>query len=834
MAIIQLPTAPFKVDVDEFILRDAIDANLSDYLKFLVTDAAGYVTLQAKAGDIRLQDPDDSDSSDTIQFTMDDADGSILQKTSQITDGNIWEIRATGTISGAAATVDIDYIHLDLDALVLNDAATSAITLQGIDIDYNGLTATAVTLSSLTGTNIEMPSTGAFATEVGLNIITDKGDAAQGAKSIVTSRDLTAAITADRAITNYAIDISQAVTNTSAGDFDVSDAAASGLMKLTLAHTANTSVGAKTDADICRGTAILVDIDGTTSEANTKLDFYPRAVDIAYTFTETAGTLQAAATDIMRISLTKPTGIGSAGVHQLDVFEINLDGVTLNDANETLNAIYIDASDLTNTASAAINLLNLVGPDDSNLTNLVNITADVGDSALSQTALRISRDLNATITADRAVTGFTSYINQDNQNTSAGDFDLSDAADSGVIKIGFSHSAVTTVGAKTDPDVFQGTALALDIDALTNNANTKLDAYPRAIDINYTLTESAGTLRWATTDIMRIDFNTSGTLSSAAAAAINMLLLDADGVTINDSNVSMDGLKVDMSALTLTDASSLHGVEITIPTLVGQASTRFGLYATDGTVTAKMVDGSMGVSATGINDEKYYRCEDFDEEAAAVTLDAGLRGDEWTFGGTNGDAGDVTYIQSAGGAIRMETDGADDDSVYALWLNTAVYTGANPIIEFRIQVNSVTANILGMAVGLAETGTFTTMSFDAVDDDYILMTINSDTANPANLKLVTEDNNGGITTADLGVAMTANVWCTIRIDCTDTEQPRIFVNNTGGAITPSHEIAAATVGAGTIQDNIYMYPVLFVQCLDATPSAQHIEIDYIRIWQDRS
>ena len=37
--------------------------------------------------------------------------------------------------------------------------------------------------------------------------------------------------------------------------------------------------------------------------------------------------------------------------------------------------------------------------------------------------------------------------------------------------------------------------------------------------------------------------------------------------------------------------------------------------------------GSIEVSKAGINDEKYYKCEDFDEEAATVQLDAGLRAD---------------------------------------------------------------------------------------------------------------------------------------------------------------------------------------------------------------
>lgn len=830
MALIQTPSQPFKVDVDEYILQDAIDTNLSDFLKFLVTDAAGYVTLQAKAGDIRLMDADDSDASDIIQFTCDDADGGVLQKTSQITDGNIWEIRATGTISGAAATADIDYLHLDLDALILNDGAANAITLQAIDIDFNGLTATAVTLSNLTGITLDLPNAGIFNSEIAMNIIADKSAESNNVIALQISRDVTGDLGADKAISNFITSISQISTNDTTGDFDLTDTATtSGLMKLQMSQSDLTSV-AKTDQDLMRGTVLLIDIDAVTNHAQAKLDMTARAIDITYTLTETLGTLRMGSTDIFRITPTIPTGLSSAAGFQFDLVELNLDNIVANDANLTLNAIYIDASDLTNTASSAIRLISAVAPDDSNIDEMLYLIADT-TTANSTQNIETSRDINGTVAGAVALTNYANIFGQAVDH-SGGDFIVTQTASTaGIMSLVMAHS--TTLDT-TAPDVFASTALNIDIDATANSASADLDANPRAVDIAYTLTETAGTLRWASTDIFRIDFNTSGTLSSAGAASINMLLLDAIGVTINDSNVSLDGLQIDMTSLTLTDASSLHGIEVTMPTLVGQATTRYGAYINDGTVTAKMVDGSMGVTATGINDEKYYRCEDFDEEAAAVTLDAGLRGDEWTFGGTNGDAGDVTYIQGTGGLIQLETDGADDDSVYALWLNTAVNITANPIIEFRVRIDSVAANMTGFAVGLAETGTFTTMAFDAVDDDYILVTINSDTANPANLKLYTEDNNGGITTADLAVAMTANVWCTIRIDCTDTEQPRIFVNNTGGAISPAHEIAAATVGAGTIQAGIYMYPVIFVQCLDATPSARHIDVDYIKIWQDRS
>lgn len=335
----------------------------------------------------------------------------------------------------------------------------------------------------------------------------------------------------------------------------------------------------------------------------------------------------------------------------------------------------------------------------------------------------------------------------------------------------------------------------------------------------------------------------SGVYSGASATVdLDYLLLDVDGTTINDAAthaITLNGIKIDYNGATLTaiTLSTIRGLYIDMPSGLGVAGkTIEGAYIKDGEGNiAHIANGSVAISATGINEEKYYWCEDFDEEAAAVTLAAGLRGDEWVRGGVNDADANTTYIQDQGGVLDIVTNGLDDDSHEITHLSTAINTTSNPILEFRVSVDSIAASITGFFVGVTETPDIQTINdISAVSDDYFVVGMNSDLGTPADLRAWGEDDNGGqVLTQLTGTAIAAATWCTIRMDLTDTEQPRVWVNATGGAITPAHEIDASLI-TQTVQAGIYVYPVIFVQCLDVTPTARHLLVDYVKVWQDRS
>lgn len=387
--------------------------------------------------------------------------------------------------------------------------------------------------------------------------------------------------------------------------------------------------------------------------------------------------------------------------------------------------------------------------------------------------------------------------------------------------------------------------------------------------------DASGSLKQSTsqiTDGAIWEIESSGTYSGASATVdIDYFLFDLDGTTINDAAtnaVTLQGINMDFDGITATAVtlSEVNGAVITLPTTGAYASTKgliinasnsdaailYGMHiitapglgdtnvqsamlATDGINNTYLCNGSVGISSEGINEEKYYKCEDFDEEAAAVTLAAGLRADEWIRGGVNDADANTTYIQDQGGVLQIVTNGADDDSHEITWLGTTINIASNPILEFRVQIDAVTANLSGFFVGVTETRDIQTINdISAVSDDYLVVGMNSDLADPSTVRIWSEDDNGGQVIDKLtGTTITGATWVTIRIDLTDTEQPRVFINNTGGAITPAHEIAAASI-TGTVQDSIYVMPVIFVQCLDATPSARTLLIDYVKAWQDRS
>ena len=144
----------------------------------------------------------------------------------------------------------------------------------------------------------------------------------------------------------------------------------------------------------------------------------------------------------------------------------------------------------------------------------------------------------------------------------------------------------------------------------------------------------------------------------------------------------------------------------------------------------------------------------------------------------------------------------------------------NPWVEARFKIADVTnAHI---AVGLVE-GSFVDKA--APDDDIAVVGIDTDNGHgygAAQLVLMTNDNNAGQVTDDMGSAMSNDTYIKIRIELTDTEQPRVWVNDT--------EISAGFI-TGTVQAGITVMPYVMVQSLSA--AADTLTVDYIAWGQDR-
>ena len=229
-----------------------------------------------------------------------------------------------------------------------------------------------------------------------------------------------------------------------------------------------------------------------------------------------------------------------------------------------------------------------------------------------------------------------------------------------------------------------------------------------------------------------------------------------------------------------------------------------------------------------LNSQSYEWVEDFDDEASGVQFEAGLVADFWTTAGTNYNANNVTYTAGPNGEVQAVTAGSDDDSVTSMAVaNWRI--DQNPILEARFKVTDITN--VWIAVGYVE-GAFADKA--APDDDICVVGIDSDNGHgfgADQIVAVTNDNNAGAVYSDCGVAISADTYITIRIDCTDTEQPRVWVNNTGGQITAVNEVLAASI-TGTVQAAISVAPYFMVQSLSA--AADTFTIDYIKTWQGRA
>ncbi len=255
--------------------------------------------------------------------------------------------------------------------------------------------------------------------------------------------------------------------------------------------------------------------------------------------------------------------------------------------------------------------------------------------------------------------------------------------------------------------------------------------------------------------------------------------------------------------------------------------------ATSGAVSGAGITGLMAapgeigattpaqVNATILTQNKYYWCDDFDDEAATVQLEASLNADFWTTAGTNYAAGNVTYLAGVGGTLKALCANADNDSVTILGLLNYNTTN-NPIMEARIKID--TKETAAFLVGFAGAAS---AAIDTYPNDCFLVGINSDNAHTfgaTKIVAFSNDNSGGIIYDTTGVAIVSNTYVIIKIDLTDTEQPRVWINGT--------EIAAANI-TGTVQAATALAPYIAVQNLAGGAIQRFVTVDYVKTWQDR-
>lgn len=779
--------------------------------------------------------------------------------TLELNSTDIARILVAGGIDDAPAATAFNMLNIDADTFTIDD---DDITMSGLKVDFETITDT--DFAALYGINVVMPAayqgvdpTAAIratgnsmtvelcqegdygiyidtdlAASTGLFIDADMGVTANDVIALETTRDMIGALTAT-SFTNYANIMGQSMIHSSNDAIATND---EGILQLVLNHDIDY---ASTNADVFSATALNIAVTCDMDDVGADLDVSARAIDISYAMSRSsAGAHNLDAVDILRIDFDVAAGcaIGDGGVGNVNMILLDGDGVipgatisnnmnisgmmidwsaaSMNDANASLFGLYIEMPVADHDTAATVEGIRILGDTPSAHNDVIGIT--------------ISKDLVNTA-AGAGITQTNNALNVSSVNTNAEAF-VMDVSNTLVDFI------VSNAAAAAGADTYAGIVLNIDYSAEVATAGTATSSATGLL-VDYNLTEGGGSvLTLDDFNVVEIDYDTVGT-PVVGDGDYNLLYINGTdaGVPVY-GDVTFSGINIDISAIDVTDDTLiLYGAKFTIPNTVGIAVERAAVNTTDGVHTAKLSDGSMGISALGIADNKYYKCEDFDEEAAAVTLALGLRGDEWVSAGLNDAAANVTYIQDQCGVLQVVTNGLDNDSHELTWLNTVVNTGSNPILEFRVLIDSIAANMTGFFVGITETNDIQSITdISAVSDDYFVVGMDSDLGTPADLRCWGEDDNGGqVLTQLTGETVAATTWLTIRMDFTNTEQPRVWINHTGGAISADDELAAALV-TQTIQDNIYVMPVIFVQCLDGTPSARTLLIDYMKIWQSRS
>lgn len=386
--------------------------------------------------------------------------------------------------------------------------------------------------------------------------------------------------------------------------------------------------------------------------------------------------------------------------------------------------------------------------------------------------------------------------------------------------------AITAAAAKTDSDqtifVFPGTYA----ETVTIAGNDTLVSY------NATITSVTGNHITLSAD----DITTTGTItiSGGAVTATTANLTAASNQIVFDSDGTYTG------TLTMTPASSSKTV--TIQNVTGT------LYVSSGTDVA-LADGGTGIDSSGVtngqlligntagnvlalatvtgtadqvtvtngassitlstpqsinttSDVEFNRVDatDFYWEDEFVVIDA----PQWT---TDVTTGSVAIQAAAGGTERLTTGASITNEESLDWNDITTFINTQrPVVEVRFQLEQTT--VIEVHIGLTES--------EAVgDDDYIRFIY--DASVDGNWRLTA--NTAGTPTADVGAAADTSMH-TFRFEWTSDTALEWFID---GA---SQGVVETNVPTALLQPCI--------KVLTEENGAHYIDVEYFKIWQDRT
>jgi len=288
--------------------------------------------------------------------------------------------------------------------------------------------------------------------------------------------------------------------------------------------------------------------------------------------------------------------------------------------------------------------------------------------------------------------------------------------------------------------------------------------------------------------------------------------------------------------------TSAYGVKADTPHMVGGTgtiTTYYGLFIGDpadnaGPVTITnpwgvYVDGTLNSYFGGnldvsgeINSRAYYWVDEFDQGNATDQVDAvGANAAFWTVGGLNENAM-ADFANGVGGTLTLTTAGGADNDSTSIISEPIFATDSNPVVEFRFKIDNIVDAIamVGLTTAAAQEMSGTPCT------DCIMVGLQEENGVSADAVIIgtNDSDSAGMTYQDTLINVVNDTWVKVKFDITDTEQPRVWVNDT--------EIAAGQI-TGTVKATQTLMIYAHVQALIGTPITRVMTIDYIKVWSDR-
>jgi hypothetical protein len=505
-------------------------------------------------------------------------------------------------------------------------------------------------------------------------------------------------------------------------------------------------------------------------------------------------------------SFSQVMGLSSAGALTVGASLDRLTAGTLSLGVTTANAITIGSAGVTTTNAGALTVTEAF---------TANGNVDLGDAATDtvsvagvvDTDIAFIKEVNRTI-APAAST--TTNANGANITMNAGAKD--GAGTNGILGLGTANTSAITVGATGITATVPGnltvtqtltgtltgnadtatTATNATNTAITDDTTTNATMYPTWVR------ENTGNLPQKVSST-KLSFNPSSGILTATGFA-GPLTGNVTG-NADTATTATNSTNVGVTDDTTTNAT-MYPLWVTantgnLPAKV--ASTKLSFNPSTGDVN---VAGDVNVTGA-MRITKYNRVFEFDE--GANLLAASSMNYYFTGGGT---AGTQSIITDENGTMELDTTATGSRS------STLTYTSANfntnnaPEMITALSVSNITNSKV-------EVGWY-------VDANDCLMFRFDTAVDPANIYLVSENNNGGEVTTDTGVDLTAGTMFTFKIKINADETFAAYINGT--------QVAAGHIG--TIQQLATFKPWYYIDN-KAAAEQKLMDIDYLYLNQAR-